>query len=107
MFVCTPQLTVSNMRLLAQLEKLQSVGHLSGTTVNFGSEIETALSPDYRERLIAWGNGSLPPAARFCGSDDIHTRLEAFLTKSIRFHPNVAPDFQPMQALLPRGAGEK
>lgn len=101
------QLTVSHLRLLAQLERLQSVGYLSGSPVNFGQELETTLTTAYRALTGMGGQALVPPAVRFGGTYTVEDRLREFMNRSIRFRPLVAPDFRPLHGILTRGSKEK
>lgn len=100
------QITIGHLRLLSQLERLQDFGHLPGTTVNFGNELENTLTGAYRGLTGVDPSGALPPAARFWSQSDYQSRILRILQQSIRFRPHVAPDFRPLQGILTRGVLE-
>ncbi|HEX5038387.1 MAG TPA: hypothetical protein VFX30_14620 [bacterium] len=107
MFLDPSQLSISHLRLLSQLDQLQSVGYLPGNPINFGRELETTLSAGYQALTAMGGRASQPPAVRFDDISGVEDRLRATLDQAIRFRPLVAPDFQPLQGLLTRGRKER
>jgi hypothetical protein len=106
MFLNPAQVTIGQMRLLNQLQELQSAGYLANSSMDFGRELETNLVSLYQSLSDPGTRAPLLPGARLW-SDAYGGALKNVIDNALRFRPIVAADFPPLQSILPKGRSER